>query len=396
MHPSEEIYCATSNKLTGKTIVLAVTGSIAAVNCFHLIRELVRNGAKVIPVMTEEACRLVTPESLEFAAGVPPITDIKGQAEHVKYLGEPPEADLFLVYPATADSISKMAVGIADSPVSIMATVALGGNVPVAVAPAMHGYMMANPAFKESLGKLASWGVSIIGPHEVDGVAKVASVQEIVAWSIKLLSHDDLRGRRILVIGGRSEEPIDSMRLITNRSSGLMAVSIVERAFERGADVELWMGGTSVPFPDYVPSRRYESVADLLRMLDDIDHDVVIVPAALADFTPANTYDGKIPSNKGFDLSLKPVPKVLPLLTERCENVIGYKAESNLSNEELRKKALNRLHEYGLKAVVANDIDSAGKESTSMLLVTEDSCDDITGSKPVISNRILDFVSENL
>lgn len=396
MHPSEEIYCEKSNKLYGKTIVLGITGSIAAVNCFALVRELVRNGAKVIPAMTEAACRLVAPDSLEFASGNKPITGIGGQTEHIKFLGDHTDADLFLVYPATANTISKMANGIADSPVTDMAAVALGGSVPVAVAPAMHGYMMENPSVAENLRRLASWGVSVIGPRIEGDKARVASVSEVLAWSIKLLSRDDLRGRKILVIGGRSEEPIDSMRLITNRSSGMMAVALVQRAFERGADVELWMGGGSVVLPDYVRVRRYESVEDLVGMLDSIDHDVVIVPAALADFTPEKVAEGKIPSGKGLSLKLKPVPKVLPLIRERCANVIGYKAESNLSRGDLEMKARARLNEYGLRAVVANDIDSAGKTSASMMLVTEDSAADITGTKPDISDYILNFISEKL
>lgn len=396
MHPSEEIYCERSNRLSGKTIVLGITGSIAAVESFHLIRELIRNGAKVIPVMTEAAAKLVAPDSIEFASGMRPILEIGGQTEHIKYLGSRSDADLFLVYPATANTISKMANGIDDTSVTTMATVALGGGTPVAVAPAMHGMMMENPAVSRNLETLASWGVSIIGPHMEEGRAKVASVSEVVAWAIRLLSRDDLVGKRILIIGGRSEEPLDSMRLITNRSTGMMAVALAKRAFERGADVELWMGGCDVALPDYIPIRRYASVADLIGMLDAVDHDIVIVPAALADFTPENKVTGKIPSDTGFDMKMSPVPKILPLLRERCEKVIGYKAESNLTREQLVGKARKRLEQYGLSAVVANDIDTAGKTSASMLLVTADKAIDISGTKPAISDVILNFVSEKL
>ena len=396
MHPSEEIYCEKSNRLSGKTIVLGITGSIAAVESFHLIRELIRHGAKVIPVMTKEACRLTTPEAIEFAAGIAPIIEVGGQCEHILYLGSPSDADLFLVYPASANTISKMATGIADSSVTTMASVALGSEVPVAVAPAMHGYMFTNPALERNLKTLEEMGVSIIGPHEDAGRAKVASVQEVVAWAIRLLSHDDLVGKKILIIGGRSEEALDSMRLITNRSTGLMAVTLARAAFERGADTELWMGACSVPLPDFIPTRRYESVEELIGMLDGIDHDVVIVPAALADFAPAIRAEGKIPSDKGFEMEMRPVPKVLPLIRERCPTVIGYKAESGLTMDELVERARKRLEAYDLAAVVANDVDSAGKTSASMLLVTRDHVQDISGPKPVISNSILNFVSQKL
>ena len=396
MHPSEEIYCEKSNRLSGKTIVLGITGSIAAVESFHMIRELIRHGAKVIPVMTEAACKLAAPDAIEFASGYKPILEIGGQTEHIKYLGDRSDADLFLIYPATANTVSKIANGIDDTPVTTMATVALGGGIPIAIAPAMHGMMMENPAVSRNLETLASWGVNIIGPHMSGGRAKVASVSEVAAWAIKLLSRDDLMGKKILIIGGRSEEPLDNMRLITNRSTGMMAVALAERAFERGAEVELWMGGCSVSLPDYIPIRRYASVSDLIGMLDDVNHDIVIVPAALADFTPENKVEGKIPSDKGFDMKMNPVPKVLPLLREKCAKVIGYKAESGLSRDALIAKARDRLDRFDLSAVIANDIDSAGKTSANVLLVTKEKATDITGSKPAISEVILNYVSEKL
>lgn len=396
MHPSEEIYCAKSNRLSGKTIVLGITGSIAAVDSFHLVRELVRHGAKVVPVMTPDAARLVTPEALEFAAGVPPVVEIGGQCEHILHFGDHSGADLFMIYPCTADTISKMACGIADTSVTTFASVALGGDVPVAIAPAMHGNMFSNPAVSRNLETLKSWGVHVIGPHDQDNRARVASVGEVVAWAIRLLSRDDLVGKRILIIGGRSEEALDSMRLITNRSTGLMAVTLASTAFERGADVELWMGACSVPMPDFIPVRRYESVSELVGMVEDIDQDIVIVPAALADFAPAVKAEGKIPSDKGFEMEMVPVPKVLPLIRKKCAKVIGFKAESGLSERDLVERARTRLNNYDLTAVIANDVDSAGKTSASMLLVTRDSVQNISGPKPVISNGILNFVSEKL
>ena len=187
---------------------------------------------------------------------------------------------------------------------------------------------------------------------------------------------------------------MDSMRIITNRSTGLMAVTLARTAFERGADTELWMGACSVPLPDFIPVKRYESVDDLVSMLDGVNHDIVIVPAALADFAPAVRAEGKIPSDKGFEMEMRPVPKVLPLIRKRCAKVIGYKAESGLSEDELVARARKRLETYDLSAVVANDVDSAGKTSASMLLVTKDRVQDISGSKPDISNSILNFVSE--
>jgi len=394
MHPSEEIYCEKSNRLRGKTIVLGITGSIAATECFSVIRELIKHGAKVIPVMTPNAVKLVAPDAIEFAAGMKPIVELTGQTEHVTHLGDPSAADLFIVYPATANTISKMAQGIDDTAVTSMATIALGGKIPVAVAPAMHELMLNNPAVSKNLELLAEWGVHIIGPHR-DGVrAKVASKEEVVSWAVRLLSRNDLCGRRILVIGGRSEEPIDSMRIITNRSTGLMALALARRAFERGADVELWMGGCSVALPDFLEIRRFSAVSDLEGMLDAVDHDIVIVPAALADFTPSEKKEGKIPSDKPFDVKLKPVPKVLPMIRKKCKNVIGFKAESGLTPNELEKRARARMEEYGLRAVIANDIDDAGRSTSSAILVTDGASKNITGTKIEVSDEILNYCAE--
>ena len=393
MHPSEEIYCEKSSKLKGKTVVMGITGSVAASECFATIRELIRHGASVIPVLSESAVKFVTPMMMEFASGNKPITELTGATEHVNLMGGS-DADVFVIYPATANTISKIANGIDDTTVTSMATVALGSGVPVAIAPAMHDAMFRNPAVQRNVDYLRSLGVTFIGPR-IDGPrAKVASKEAVIAAIFRLMSKDDLVGKKVLVIGGRSEEPIDSMRMVTNRSTGLMAVKLAERAFERGADVELWMGGCSVPLPDYIPIKRFDTVDDLIKMVDTIDQDIVIVPAALADFTPANKSSGKISSDSPINMRLDPVPKVLPLIRKKCQTVIGFKAESGLRSEELVGRARSRLEEYGLAAVIANDIDSAGKSSSSVIIVTKESQKNITGPKENIADSILDFCTE--
>ncbi len=389
-HPADEIYGEKSNSLEGKTIVMGITGSIAAVECFGTIRELIRRGADVIPVMTKEAQKLVTPDSLYFASGVQPVTELTGMTEHITLLGDRESADLLLIYPATANTISKIANGIDDTTVTSMATVAIGEGVPVAIAPAMHQAMFDNPAVSDNIEKLKTWGITFIGPR-LDGVrAKVASTEEIVGSVERIVGDAYLRGKKVLIIGGRSEEPIDSMRVITNRSSGLMAVKLAEAAFRKGADVDLWMGGCSVQLPGYIDVKRFTSVSDLIGMLNDIDHDIVIVPAALSDFKPEEIDHGKITSSEGFELDLVPVQKVLPLIRKKCSTVVGFKAESGLTHDKLVEKALQRLDEYDLTAVIANDTSSAGKSDSNVILVTKDEVIDISGTKAHNSEIILD------
>lgn len=390
-HPADEIYCEKGESLMGKVIVMGITGSIAAVECFGTIRELIRRGAEVIPVMTAEARKIVTPDSLYFASGNAPITELTGLTEHITLMGDRESVDLLLIYPATANTISKIANGIDDTPVTSMASVAIGEGIPVAIAPAMHQAMFDNPAVSDNIDRLESWGIHFIGPR-LDGVrAKVAGTEEIAENVERILGADYLAGKKVLIIGGRSEEPIDSMRVITNRSSGLMAVKMAQAAFRKGAEVELWMGACSVQLPGYFDVRRFSSVEQLISMLKDIDHDIVIVPAALSDFKPEEADGGKIPSEIGFDLGLVPVTKVLPLITKRCDNVIGFKAESDVSDDVLIGRARERLEEYGLTAVVANDTESAGKCESTVFLVRRDKVDRLSGTKGETSGLILDM-----
>jgi phosphopantothenoylcysteine decarboxylase/phosphopantothenate--cysteine ligase len=173
-----------------------------------------------------------------------------------------------------------------------------------------------------------------------------------------------------------------------------MALALARRAFERGAEVDLWMGGCNVSLPDFLNVKRFSTVSDLVTMVDTIDHDLVIMPAALADFTPAQRREGKIPSDKAFDIKLMPVPKVLPMIRKKCRNVIGFKAESGLSLVDLEKKARGRMAEYDLRAVVANDIDDAGRSTSSAILVTGESSRNITGTKIEVSDEILNYCAE--
>jgi phosphopantothenoylcysteine decarboxylase/phosphopantothenate--cysteine ligase len=166
MHPSESLRGSRSNLLSGKRIVLGITGSIAAVECFELARELIRHGANVQAVMSENAMNLVTPWAMEFATGNEVIDVIDGRVQHVALLGDVPDkADLLLIAPCTANTMSKIACGIDDTPVTTMATTALGSKVPIIVAPAMHITMFTNPIIQQNLERLRQAGVEFLGPR---------------------------------------------------------------------------------------------------------------------------------------------------------------------------------------------------------------------------------------
>lgn len=394
MHPVEAIRGQKSHRLRGRHILMGITGSIAAVQCFDLARDLIGHDADVTAIMSHEATKIVTARAMEFATGKPPITDIGGGVEHVDLCGDHEErADLLLIAPCTANTISKMALGIDDTPVTTMATTAIGTGIPVLVAPAMHGSMYRHPIVQRNLGVLEEIGVGIIGPRFQAGKAKIASIEEIVSRVLRALGPSDFEGKRVLVIGGSSEEPIDGMRVITNRGSGETAVELASAAYERGADVELWMGVHRTKLPEFLTVRRYRRLADLEGMLGDIDHDMVLVPAALSDYAPQEA-EGKIPTGDDeLVLRLKALPKVLSSLRGKGFGVVGFKAEYDVSKEELRKRAKSRVVDYDLDLIVANDLKDVKSGETEVLIISRDSEEvQAGGSKRDVADSILDEV----
>jgi len=396
MHPVEGIRGQMSNRLSGKRILLGITGSIAAVQCFELARDLIRHGADVEVVMSKEAAKLVTPYAMEFATGNPPITDIGGRVEHVDLCGESEDrVDLLLIAPCTANTISKMALGIDDTPVTTFATTAIGTGIPVLVAPAMHGSMYRHPIVQKNVQALEEIGVEVIGPRFSMGKARIASNRELVARTLRALGRGDLSGKRLLIIGGSSEEPIDGMRVITNKGTGETAVELASAAFERGADVELWMGRHQIELPDYLEIRRFVRLRELEDMVGDIDHDLVMVPAALSDYAPEEV-EGKIPtSEEELVLRLMPLPKLLSRLSEGDYRLVGFKAERGITEGELRERARSRLIEYGLDLIVANDLAMVNRGRTEVIIISK-SGDEAraSGTKREVADRILDEVSK--
>ncbi len=393
MHPAESIRSERDSVLEGKRIVLGITGSIAAVRCFELSRELIRHGADITAVLTPEAEKIVTPDTLEFATGRPPITDIRGQVEHVGLCGDHGErVDLMLVAPCTANTISKVALGIADTPVTTTATVAMGSGVPILMVPAMHASMYSHPAVKDNVEKLRGMGVGLIGPYMAEGKARMAEVGEIVARTIRALGDRSFRGRKVLVIGGSSEEAIDDMRVITNRGTGETAVRLAERAFFKGGDIELWMGRNSTDIPSYIEVKDYTTLEELTEMAEAADHDLILVPAALSDYAPEKR-GGKVPSDEGeILLTLRPLPKLLPVLRKKDCTLVGFKAEHGLGEEELENRARRRLERDNLDAIVANDLRNVKTGKTDVLLLTRRTIARFSGTKGEVADDILNEI----
>lgn len=407
MHPSRAIHGRRSLLLSGRRIILGVSGSIAAVETVRIVRELIRHGADVRAVLSPEATRIVSEEALAFATGHPPVVRLTGDVEHVTLLGPGEDrADLLLIAPATANTISKIAHGIDDTAVTSCASVALGGGVPLLVAPAMHAHMGQNPAVRENLARLVSWGVGIIQSEASEGEEKLASPEEVAAAVLHRLARGPWKGRKVLVIGGASRESIDDVRSITNESSGETAVQLAVQAHYRGADVELWAGALQVPVPSFVPVQSWRSVTDLrARLAADpatlSNADAVLVPAALSDYTLIRR-PGKIPSrgSSTLQLELTPAPKILPELRRRLpppHRLIGFKLESGLESRSLEASARRLLEEVGLDWVVANDAKVLARSETRLALVGPSGpVQWFSGSKVDVAGRLLDAIGNSL
>ena len=392
MHPADHLRGTKSDKLSGRKIVLGITGSIAAVECVKLCRELIRNGAEVYVVMSKDAQTIVHPWALEFASGNPVTTQIDGRVQHVSLCGEVPDrADLLLVAPATANTISKMACGIDDTPVTTCATTAIGGGMPVMVVPAMHGSMIAHKIVLENIERLLKLDVKFLMPKIEESKAKMPPIDYIVSSVIATIGKRDLVGKKVLVIAGSTEEPIDDIRVITNRSSGETGIELARAAYERGADVELWMGRCEVPLPEYIKTSRFRSFDSLAAMTKKIRHHVVLFPAAVSDYSPKKT-DGKISSDRdSLTLTLKRNPKLIDKIKGRF--VVGFKAQVKMQDVDLVKSALELLKRSKCSLVVANSIENVKKGTTKVLVVTKDgAAEELEGTKFEVADRIIDTV----
>jgi phosphopantothenoylcysteine decarboxylase/phosphopantothenate--cysteine ligase len=407
MHPSRAIRGRRSDLLAGRRIVVALSGSIAAVEIPRVVRELIRHGAEVTAVMSPDATGIVTPEAIHFATGSPPVLALTGAVEHVTHFGPGEgQADLLLVAPATANTIGKIAHGIDDTPVTSFVSVALGGGVPVLVAPAMHAHMMGNPAVQENLDRLRRFGVEIVAPQSAEGEEKLATPEEIAAAILHRLGRGPWAGRSVLVIGGASREPIDDVRSITNESSGATAVELATQAHYRGANVTAWLGATEVPVPGFLAVTRWRSTADLQRLVRRSGKlvaaaDAVWVPAALSDFT-LTPVAGKIPSRSPEPptLELRRAPKLLPILRRSAPRpavLVGFKLTARKTEAETVAEAEALRGEAALDWVVANDRSNMGAREADVLLVGPSGAPTrITGPKAEVAGRLLDAVGEAL
>lgn len=391
MHPADRLRGAKSLKLQGKTIVLGVTGSIAAVESVKLAHELIRHGADVHAVMTRSARSIIDPNALHYATGRSVVTEITGSMEYLEMCGRDGKADLLLIAPCTANTMGKVVNGIDDSTVTTYATNALGSGIPILIAPAAHESMLDNPAVAANLRRLKELGIEVIDPKRKEEKAKMADAETIVARVIRRLGPNDLAGLKVLVVAGATIEPIDDVRVITNRSTGGTGIELAKAAYEHGADVELWLGRHETTVPTWLPYKSFETTADLAAMAEKVDADICVVPAAVSDFTPSKKHKGKIPSREGsLTLDLTPTPKLLERFRKGTRKVlVGFKAEAGVTNAELKARAMALVKEADVDLVVANDMTKVKGDTTSVtILDRKGQSETFEGSKALAAERV--------
>ncbi|WP_253738389.1 bifunctional phosphopantothenoylcysteine decarboxylase/phosphopantothenate--cysteine ligase CoaBC [Halohasta salina] len=379
--------------LEGLNVALGVTGSIAAVKTVELAHELRRHGATVRAVMSPSATGIIHPWAVDFATDSDVITEITGQVEHVDLCGREGWADAFLIAPATANTVGKIAGAVDDTPVTTTATTALGAGVPVVIAPAMHEPMYDHPGVLDAIERVESWGVDFVDPRLEEGKAKIAAEDAIVTAVARATTPQELAGRHVVVTSGATSESIDPIRVLTNRASGSTGRAVARACHVRGADVTLVHDG---PERHYAETIGVESAAEMLAAVEKAvpDADALISAAAISDYT-VEAADTKLRSGEPRTLDLEPTPKLLDAIRESHPElpIVGFKAESSGDDAAMVDRAAALRDRIGCAFVVANDASVMGEAETRALFVdsgteTLADCETVDGPKRAVGEAV--------
>lgn len=390
--------------LTGKHVVLGVTGGIAAYKACEVVSRLRKLHAEVDVIMTENATKLVAPLTFETLSNRPVCVDTFARIESwdVKHISLAQKADLFLVAPATANLMAKLAHGIADD---MLSTTLLATKAPILLAPAMNTGMWTAEATQSNLKILLERGVHTVGPDSGflacgdTGSGRMSEPAQIVEAACSLLTaKQDLQGLKVLVTAGPTVERIDPVRYLTNDSSGKMGYAIAQAAAERGAEVTIVSGPVHITPPKGVTVLPVQSTMDLYHtMLENAPaQDIVIQAAAPADYRVENPADQKIKKNDGENLVLTlvenpDVAKAVGQQKQPGQVLVGFAAET----QQVTDNAVKKLHKKNLDMIVANDVTAEGAgfgvDTNIVTLITHQGLTPLPKmTKRQVGDRILD------
>ena len=380
-------------------VVLGVSGSVAAYRAADLARELMRHGCEVRVCLTDSAQHFVTPALFEALTGKPTLQGAfeepeRGRMAHIDWARH---ADLLLVAPATASTLGRLAHGVADD---MLTTIALAYTGPVLLAPSMNPAMYLHEATQASLEILQRRGAFVVEPLEGEvacgehGQGKLASVSDIVSAAMELLHvRKKLSGKKILITSGPTQEPIDSARYLTNRSSGKMGSALARAALLLGAEVTVVSGPTKQPMPFGATVFNVRTAEEMLAVAEPLaaNSDWIIAAAAVSDYRPAVRVEGKIRrSDEALRIELIPNPDIVASLAHAAPKalVVGFAAEPSSDLEESRQKLVRK----GLAAIAVNDISKSGigfdADENEITLVWADGREASSGQKSKLSCAI--------
>ncbi len=406
--------------LKNKSIVIGVTGGIACYKVLDLIKELRKKGANVHVIMTESATHFVEIKDFEKASGNevqtnlfhPKINYIEyiRKNKPIKHISLADIADLFLMCPATANIIGKIANGIADDLLTTSVTATI---TPVLICPAMNVKMWKNPIVQENVKKLRKLNYHFVEPEYGElacgykGVGRLAKLN-MITDRIQLLirQRNDLKNKKILVTAGATFEEIDPVRVITNKSSGKMGIAIAEQAFLRGADVVLLRGHNAVETNYNINEEKFSTVKDLFNKIKQNlkNFDIVIHAAAVSDFELNNKKYEKIKSDQQLRLELNPTTKILENLKKLNKKIflVGFKAEYRFSDKKLANSAYGLLKSADADLIVANDVGKANRgfdvDTNEAFVVDKNKKVEHIGlsDKRVVADKLLDLIVDKI
>ncbi|WP_231183759.1 bifunctional phosphopantothenoylcysteine decarboxylase/phosphopantothenate--cysteine ligase CoaBC [Haladaptatus sp. DYF46] len=383
--------------LTGVNVALGVTGSIAAVKVVELAHELRRRGANVRAVVSPSATGIINPWAVEFATDNPVVTEITGRVEHVELCGREGWADVFLVAPATANTVGKIAAAVDDTPVTTCATTALGADVPVVIAPAMHEPMYDHPGVLDAIERVKSWGVEFVDPRIEEGKAKIATEDAIALDVARATTPNLLDGKHVVVTSGATSEAIDPVRIITSRASGKTGRAVARACYVYGANVTLVHDKPGVP---YATVEQVETSAEMLnavtRHVAGLPADALVSAAAISDYT-ADEADEKLRSGRELTLDFDPTPKLIDTVRDDHPDlpIVGFKTETNGDDDAMIAAARETLDRADLSFVVANDASVMGEDRTRTLFVRRNSARKYSGSKAELGFHIAEELARD-
>lgn len=395
--------------LKGKSVLLGVTGGIAAYKMAGVCSRLIKLHADTDVIMTENACHFITPITFESLTSHKCMTDTfdRNFQFDIKHISMAQKADVLLIAPATANVIGKLANGIADD---MLTTTALACTCEKIIAPAMNTNMFTNQIVQDNLEKLRNYGWTVIPPDSGRlacgsvGTGKMPSEDVLVSYILKAIACEkDYAGKKVLITAGATQEALDPVRYITNHSTGKMGYAAAYRAMLRGADVTLVTGRTAIESPPFVETIQITSAEDMYNAVTErfSEFDVAIMAAAVADYTPENFSENKIKKHSG-DMCI-PLKRTKDILSEICKSkrdnqfVCGFSMET----ENLIENSRRKLETKNCNMIAANSLKCSGAgfgtDTNVITLITKDNIEELPiMSKEDAADRILDTILKQI